>query len=154
MKLRRLGVILASAVPLMSCGVAGGDSAIACNETIPAPCGEIAHCVLDDDEFLQGTFPGSQIFVIRTTEPQQVIFSFEFSNRISAGTTLILTSTEPDCSQQSTYMNPSDIFQLAGASGVLSFPITMTEVGDHLIQFSSDSYCSYQLSYQVNTPGM
>jgi hypothetical protein len=97
---------------------------------------------------LQGDFPSSQAFVIRTTNPEQVTFSFEFNNRISAGTTLTLTSTEPDCSEQSSYSSKSDIFQLAGASGILSFPITMTEAGDHLIQFSSDAYCSYQLVYQ------
>ena len=159
MRRRRRGAVLVGAVPLTavlltSCGVTAGDGVNQCTQSIPAACGDIAHCVLDDDQYLQGTFPGSQIFVIRATEPEQVTVSFQFDNRISPGTTLTLTSTEPDCSGESTYMSPGDIFQLAGASGVLSFPITMTETGDHLIQFTSDAYCSYQLSYQVGAPGM
>jgi hypothetical protein len=148
---RRAIVAIAIAGPalLPCCGVTAGDSLDPCNETIPAPCGDVAHCVLDSSSYLQGTFPGMQTFVVRISSPAMVTFSFQFTNRISAGSMLTLTSTEPDCSQTSTYMNPGDIFKLAGADGVLSFPITMTEVGDHLIQFSSDAYCSYQLSYDL-----
>jgi hypothetical protein len=143
-----VALAIAGGALLPCCGVtAGGGSLDPCNETIPAPCGDVAHCVLASDEYLQGTFPGMQTFIIRIAAPTMVTFSFQFTNRISAGTTLALTSTEPDCSQSSTYMNPGDIFKLAGAAGILSFPITMTEVGDHLIQFNSDSYCSYELSY-------
>ena len=144
----RVGAALVGTIILSSCGVTAGETVNPCQENFPAPCGTIAHCVLTNNEFLQGSFPGSQIFVIRTTAPEHVTFSFDFTNRISAGTTLTLSSTEPDCSERSTYMNTSDIFQAAGGSGILSFPITMTEPGDHLIQFSSDAYCSYQLVYQ------
>jgi hypothetical protein len=145
---RPVVLALGGAFLLVSCGVTSGDDENPCNQNIPAACGTIAHCVLDSDQFLQGQFPGSQSFVVTTQAPEMVTFSFTFSDRISAGTTLVLTSTEPDCSERSTYMNPADIFQLSGASGVLSFPITMTEPGDHLIQFSSNAYCSYQLVYQ------
>jgi hypothetical protein len=147
----RLGVLalaLALFVLLLSCDSVTTGSANPCNEMIPAPCGMISHCILADDEYIQGSFPGSQTFTIRIAAPEMVTFSFEFTNRISAGSMLTLTSTEPDCSETSTYTAPGDIFMLAGASGILSFPITMTEPGDHLIQFSSDSYCSYDLSYQ------
>jgi hypothetical protein len=143
-----LVVALGGTFLLASCGVTAGDGVNPCDQNIPAACGTIAHCVLDNDEYLQGQFPGSNSFVVNTVGPQMVTFSFQFTDRVSAGTTLTLTSTEPDCCERSTYMNPGDIFQLAGASGVLSFPITMTQAGDHLIQFSSDAYCSYQLSYQ------
>ena len=157
MTLRRAATLATTLLALslvMSCGVTAGDSQNVCTQDIPAPCGAIAHCVLADDQYLQGTFPGSQTFVINTEEPEMVVFSFEFTNRISAGTTLTLTSAEPDCCEQSTYMSSGDIFQLAGPSGILSFPITMTQAGDHLVQFNSDSYCSYQLSYQATSPGM
>jgi len=148
--MRRLvgAAIATTAVVLLACDVTSGDSLNTCTETIPAACGQVAHCVLASSQYLHGTFPGSQIFVIRTQTPERVTFSFDLSDRISAGTTLTLTSTEPDCSGQSSYTNMGDIFELAGASGILSFPITMTEAGDHLIQFSSDSYCSYDLVYQ------
>lgn len=147
-RLAALLVAAASLSALPSCGVTAEDSLNQCNQTIPAPCGTIAHCILDNNEYLQGTFPGSQVFLIRVDAPKMITFSFEFTNRISAGTMLTLSSTEPGCSQTSTYMSMSDIFKQAGASGIITFPVTMTEPGDHLIQFNSDAYCSYQLSYQ------
>jgi len=148
---RGFGAALAATillVVLVSCGVTAGDSVNQCTDTIAAACGMTGHCVLDSDQYLQGQFPSSQVFILRTATPAEVTFSFEFTNRISAGTTLTLTATEPDCSGQSSYTSPGDLFQTAGPSGVLSFPITMVEAGDHLIQFSSDAYCSYDLAYQ------
>ena len=148
---RGIGVALATAILLVllaACGVTAGDSLNQCTETIPSACGEEGHCTLASDQYLQGQFPSTQIFIIHTATPALVPFSFEFTNRISAGTTLSLTSTEPDCSGESSYTSPGDLFQTAGPSGVLSFPITMMQAGDHLIQFSSDAYCSYALAYQ------
>lgn len=144
----RLGAALLVTAALSSCGVVGGGSPNPCQQTIPSACGAIAHCVLADNESLSGQFPGSQSFVVRAAAPQMVTFSFAFDNRVASGTMLTLTSTEPDCTEQSTYMTTSDIFKLAGATAILSFPITMTQAGDHLIQFTSDAYCSYQLTYQ------
>jgi len=144
------GAALAGAIAVVSlaaCGVTAGDSLNLCQDNVPSACGTVSHCVLDSDQYLSGQFPGSQIFVIHTATPEQVTFSFVFDNRISAGG-LTLTSTEPDCSEESSYMSQGDLFELSGASGVLSFPITMTEPGDHLIQFTSDAYCSYELAYQ------
>jgi hypothetical protein len=135
-------------VPPLSCGFTDGSDPNPCNDNVPAACGDIGHCVLDTDQYLQGQFPGSQSFVVRTDNPKTVTFSFTFDNRIAAGTHLTLTSTEPDCSATATYTSQGDLFELAGPSGVVSFPIQMIEAGDHLIQFSSDSYCSYELRYQ------
>jgi len=145
-----LAAAIASAFPLLalSCQFTSGASQNQCQDSIPAACGNIAHCVLDGSQYLEGQFPGSQSFVVRTAGPQVVTFSFTFQNRVSAGTGLSLTSTEPDCSQQSAYTSQGDLFEAAGAGGVLSFPIRMTLPGDHLVQFNSDAYCSYDLRYQ------
>jgi hypothetical protein len=147
---RRLAVALVVSVvgaAVLSCNFTSGTSLNQCQDTIPAACGSTAHCVLDGDQYLQGQFPGAQVFIVRTTGPQTVTFSFVFQNRVSPGTQLTLTSTEPDCSGVSSYTSQGDLFELAGASGVLSFPIEMMSAGDHLIQFSSDAYCSYELRY-------
>lgn len=144
---RWVHALFATAPLVVSCSPTAGDSVNACNQSIPAACGDIAGCVLGTDQYLQGAFPSMESFVVRTQNPEQVTFSFQFTNRISAGTTLTLTATEPDCSDQSSYTSPGDIFEISGASGILTIPITFTEAGDHLIQFSSDAYCSYELSY-------
>jgi hypothetical protein len=143
-----LGLGLGLAGLLSSCGFTAGSSLNQCQDTIPAACGSTAHCVLDSDQYLSGEFPGSQTFIVRTTMPQTLTFQFVFQNRVSPGTQLSLTSTEPDCAAQSSYMSQGDLFQLAGPSGVLSFQIEMMTAGDHLVQFNSDAYCSYELRYQ------
>jgi hypothetical protein len=144
----RFGAALLGIVAITSCGVTSGDSLNPCQSTIPSACGSIAHCVLANNQYLSGQFPGSQSFIVRTATPTMLTFAFEFSGRISNGTGLTLTSTEPDCTETSTFKSQGDIFQAGGASGILSFPITVTEPGDHLVQFNSDAYCSYQLAYQ------
>jgi hypothetical protein len=148
---RRLGSVLMVGLAgfALSCQFTQGNSLNECTDTIPAACGDTAHCVLESDQYLQGFFPGSQTFIVRTTQTVDVTFSFVFTNRVSPGTAgLSLTSTEPDCSQQSSYTSEGDLFQLAGASGIVSFPIHMATPGDHLVVFSSDAYCSYQVKYQ------
>jgi hypothetical protein len=144
--MRRLVGVLPAV--LLGCGFAAEKSPNACTENIPAACGETAHCVLDSDQYLQGIFPGTQSFIVRTSAPRAVTFSFTFLNRETPGMGLTLTSTEPDCSEQSSYTSQGDLFELSGQSGVLSFPIQMVEAGDHLVQFQSDAYCNYEMLYQ------
>jgi hypothetical protein len=142
--------LLVVALPafLFACDFTGTRSLNQCNQDVPAACGGTGHCVLDSDQYLQGSFPGSQTFIVRTDHPQTVTFSFTFDNRVTPGTGLSLTSTEPDCSEQSSYTSQGDLFELAGPSGVISFPIQMIEAGDHLVQFQSDAYCNYEMLYQ------
>jgi hypothetical protein len=145
---RRGDLALVTAVCLTSCDFTSSATLNPCQQTIPAACGGTAHCVLGGDEYLQGFFPGTQTFVVRTDTPRNVTFSFVFQDRRAAGTGLTLTSTEPDCSEQSSYASQGDLFELAGASGVLEFPIQMTNAGDHLVTFHSDAYCSYEMRYR------
>jgi hypothetical protein len=145
----------ASALGVASCQdptlFTSGRGANVCQDTIPAACGNTAHCVLTPSQFLQGKFPGSNVFIVRTDGAQTVTFDFLLADRESSGSRLDITSTEPNCSQQSSYasetLNP-DIFMLAGPDGVLSIPIRMATAGDHLVQFNSDAYCSYTLRYE------
>lgn len=132
----------------LACDFTSGKTLNPCDENIPAACGSMGHCVLDSDQYLQGSFPGSQTFIVRTANPQTVTFSFTFENRETPGTGLQLTSTEPDCSEQSSYTSQGDLFEQAGSSGVISFPIQMIEAGDHLVTFHSDAYCNYEMLYQ------
>jgi hypothetical protein len=147
MSLRRTVTALALAA-VGACGVAGTDSPNPCMTSVPAPCGDIANCVLDSDQYLSGQFPSTQTFVLHTDNAQLVTFSFQFDDRVSAGSGLTLTSTEPDCNEQQSYTSTGDLFEDAGASGILSFTLTLTQPGDHLVTFTSDAYCSYELTYQ------
>jgi hypothetical protein len=141
-------LVAALTVAVLACGVTGTNAPNPCTGSVPGPCNMIGECVLDSDQYITGQFPSTRQFIIHTDNAQLVTFSFQFNDRVSAGTMLTLTSFEPDCNQQSSYTSMGDLFTDSGASGVLSFPITMQQPGDHLITFSSDSYCSYDLSYQ------
>jgi len=141
---------LLAALPafMLACDFTSGHDPNACTSNIPAACGGMGHCVLGSDQYLSGSFPGAQTFIVRADHPQTFTFQFTFTNRLTPGTGLSLTSTEPDCSQQSSYQSRGDLFELAGDTGVISFPIQMVEAGDHLVSFQSDAYCSYEVFYQ------
>jgi len=140
--------VLALTVVATACDFTSGANLNVCTESIPAPCGAIAHCVMADSDYVHGTFPGAQTLIVRTSVPKTITFSFTFTDRNAAGTGLTLTSTEPDCSQQSSYSSQGDLFEIAGPDGILSFPIEMTTAGDHLVQFQSDAYCTYDMRYE------
>jgi len=144
-KRRSVWVLTAAGI---ACDFTSGANLNVCQDSIPAPCGAIAHCVMGESDFVQGSFPGSQTLIVRTSVPKIITFQFVFTNREAAGTSLTLTSTEPDCSEQFSYTSQGDLFELAGPDGVLSFPIQMTTAGDHLVQFQSDAYCNYEMRYE------
>ena len=140
--------VLVLATAGIGCDFTSGVNLNACADSIPAPCGAIAHCAMADSDYIQGSFPGSQTIIVRTSVPKTITFKFSFTNREAAGTGLTLTSTEPSCSEQSSYSSQGDLFELAGSEGILSFPIQVTTAGDHLVQFQSDAYCTYEMRYQ------
>ena len=144
----KTGSVLVLTVAIMACDFTSGANLNVCQDSIPAPCGAVAHCVMGQSDYVQGSFPGSQTLIIRTSVPKTITFQFVFTDREAAGTGLTLTSTEPDCSEQFSYTSQGDLFELGGPDGVLSFPIQMTTAGDHLVQFQSDAYCNYEMRYE------
>jgi hypothetical protein len=106
--------------------------------------------VLDTSHYLDGDFPSARRFIVRTMGEADVKFEIYLDNRHAPGTTLRLVVSEPSCNEKATYDSAGvDIFRAAGMDGIIGIPIHTTQPGDHLVELSSDAYCSYVLRFSV-----
>jgi hypothetical protein len=129
-----------------------GRDRMACEDSIPTACGSTARCVLDTSHYLDGDFPSGRRFIVRTTGEADLNFEIYLDDRHSPGTSLRLQIAEPSCNEKVTYDSAGiDIFQDAGADGILAIPMHTVRPGDHLVELSSDAYCSYVLRFSMQT---
>ena len=132
-----------------------GRDSMVCEDSIATACGSTARCVFDTSHYLEGDFPSGRRFIVRTAGEADLMFEFYLDDRHSPGTSLRLQVSEPSCNEKVTYDSAGkDIFQNAGADGILAIPIHTVRPGDHLVELSSDAYCSYvlRLSMQTTSP--
>ena len=123
-----------------------------CEDSIPTACGSTARCVLDSSHYLDGDFPSGRRFIVRTTGEADLKFEIYLDDRHAPGTSLRLQVSEPSCNEKVTYDSAgTDIFQDAGADGILAIPMHTVRPGDHLVELSSDAYCSYVLRFSMQT---
>jgi hypothetical protein len=129
-----------------------GRDRTVCEDIIPTACGATARCVLDTDHYLDGEFPSGRRFIVRTMGEADLKFELYLDERHAPGTSLRLEVSEPSCNEKSTYDSAgTDIFKSAGADGILTMPMHTTRPGDHLVELSSDAYCSYVLRFSMQT---
>ena len=119
-----------------------------CEDSIPTACGTTARCVLDTSHYLDGNFPSARRFIVRTMGESDLKFEIYLDNRHAPGTSLRLEVSEPSCNEKATFDSAgADIFREAGEDGIIAMPIHTTRPGDHLVELSSDAYCSYVLRF-------
>jgi hypothetical protein len=129
-----------------------GRDRIVCEDSIPTACGATARCVLDTGHYLNGQFPSARRFIVRTMAEADLKFELYLDDRHAPGTSLQLVVSEPSCSEKASYDSAGvDIFTSAGADGILGIPAHTTRAGDHLVELSSDAYCSYALRFSMQT---
>jgi hypothetical protein len=129
-----------------------GRDRLACEDSIPTACGSTARCVLDTSHYLDGNFPSGRRFIVRTTSEADLKFEIYLDDRHAPGTSLRLQVAEPSCNEKETYDSAGkDIFQNAGADGILSMSMHTVRAGDHLVELSSDAYCSYVLRFSMQS---
>jgi hypothetical protein len=132
-----------------------GRERLVCEDSIPTTCGATARCVLDTGHYLDGDFPTGRRFLVRTTAEADLTFEIYLYNRHAPGTSLRLVVSEPSCNERLTYDSAGrDIFQDTGGDGILTIPFHTTRPGDHLVELSSDAYCSYALRFSMETASL
>jgi hypothetical protein len=150
------GVLLACLLGLCACDkksffTLGRDHTV-CEDSIPTACGATARCILDTDHYIDGDFPGGRKFIVRTMGEADLKFELFFDDRHAPGTSLRLELSEPGCNEKSTYDSAgTDIFKDAGMDGILAIAMHATRPGDHLVELSSDAYCSFVLRLSMET---
>ena len=154
--MKRWGLLLSLLVGLAGCDNESffkiGRDPLTCEDSIPTACGATARCVLDTKHYLEGDFPSGRRFIVRTSGESDLKFEIYLDNRHAPGTSLRLEASEPSCNEKTTYDSAgTDIFQDAGADGILAIPVHTVRPGDHLVELSSDAYCSYVLRVSMST---
>jgi len=128
-----------------------GRDPMVCEDSIPTACGTTARCVLDTSHYLSGDFPSARRFIVRTAGESDLKFEIYLDNRHAPGTSLRLEVSEPSCNEKETFDSAgADIFREAGDSGIITMPIHTIQPGDHLVELSSDAYCSYVLRFSAS----
>jgi hypothetical protein len=120
-----------------------------CDESWPI-CDGIAGCILGDTSYREGHFPGEGRFIVRLAEPSVVRLSFLLEETLAAGEQTVLTWYEDGCRGRirqeisgRNFVAESD--RLDG----FSREADLNAVGDHLIEFSSDTQARYVLKVDV-----
>ncbi len=113
-------------------------------------CGVPSGCVLDEDHYVEGAFPGTQRVVVQAEDrDMELSIRIFFSSMKASGTELLVQIYEPDCTVDTTvsraHLQDLDIFDEAGDNRTLTFELTTQKDGEHLLELYSDATTEYLL---------
>jgi hypothetical protein len=116
-------------------------------------CSITAQCILDGDEYLQGSFPSTQRFIVTTQGEVDITVSILFASRGSSGVDTHIFWYEPNCLDREEWSSDGiDIFREAGEDGIIEQTARMTQFGNHMIEVSSDAFADYFIKTDVASP--
>lgn len=124
-----------------------------CEGAVPV-CQFRAGCVLGDDEFVRGEFPGAHRLVVRTELPRsRVRVRLLLSETLFPGTEVLIQLWTPGCGALDRVdLVDVDFFARAGDDGVLEFTLDAPEKGDHMLEVFADMSAAYVLVADVLEP--
>jgi len=117
----------------------GNRSEVACDGALTVCKGQTAGCVLDDQHYLQGTFPGERKLIVETkASGKQIRVLLFLDHKQSPGTELEVSWYEPGCADQYKYNlskdpQAGDLFQKTGSKSIVQVEQVTTTAGDHLM---------------------
>ncbi len=124
-----------------------------CDSTWPV-CTTIAGCVVNDTLYLEGTLPGTRRMIVRTTGQASITVSVYLKTEGATGTNTLIEWNDASCGTvASDSMTGADFFKSFEAAGVFSQTQNVSQEGDHLITFTSDSTADYLLKVDVTEIG-
>jgi len=134
-----------------------GDRSLDLCEGVFHQCkGQTAGCILDEEHYIEGTFPGERKFLVETTQGDWKIKVLIFlAERLSPGTETEVRWYEPGCTDEYKYQLSKDnlagdLFEQAGRSQVFEVEHPVIEAGDHLLSVWSDAVCRYDLRIEIH----
>lgn len=112
-------------------------------------CGVTATCVLDDEHYLRGSFPGARRVVTHTVEDRTELWvRLYFTEELAPGTELLVQVLELDCwveDDGEEHLVDEDVFALAGQDRTLELQVTAAEAGEHLLEVYADAAAGWLL---------
>jgi hypothetical protein len=134
-------------------GFAGARDENVCDSTIPV-CNTTGGCVLDEDHYLKGEFPGTRRFVVRTHGEAAVKVRLYFDMPKSPGADTNIYVYECGCVERFAFETAGrDIFREAGPDQQFDWETKVYQGGDHLVEINSDAVSSFYLRVDVSELG-
>ena len=147
-------LLLLIALPLAGCLSAeetfiGAGLPILCDDAYYI-CNVTAGCILDEDHYLEGVFPGTRRVVFVASVPEQdVRVRFYLKEMEAPGTELMVRIFEPSCTMgtanSSASLTDVDLFEEAGDDRTIIFELSVLDDGEHLVEIFSDASATYLL---------
>lgn len=123
-----------------------------CDDTYPV-CQVTAGCVLQESEYVEGTFPGQRQVIVVAPAGAVIHVDLYFVDETASGVDTEIRWHEPGCFETYRWASEGrDIFLEAGDTRVLSESRQVEETGDHLIEIFSDATLEYWLRVRVDAP--
>jgi hypothetical protein len=151
-------VALAGAIAVSSCKSPEdafiGDRLLSLCDEAYWICDVPAGCVLSEDEYVEGVFPGvRRVVVVTEKEDVDLQVRLFFRKMEAPGTELLVQLYEPDCTiipdLGQAQLVDVDLFEKAGDDRILAFDLTALQIGEHLLEIYSDSSVEYLLIVDV-----
>jgi len=116
-------------------------------------CNRPSQCVLADDEYTEGGFPGVRRLVVPVeTENTTIEIRLFFQTMEFPGTELSLQLFDPDChidpNDGEIHVLDTDIFEVAGDDRTLTYRLESSRPGEHLLELFSDAGAKYLLTIE------
>lgn len=114
-------------------------------------CQKPAGCVLDEDHFVEGVFPGTRRVVVVSDEVDgEFRVRVFFKSTLSPGTELLVQMYETNCTLNAALAQERivdvDIFEESGDDRVLDFELKVQQKGEHLVEIYSDASAEFLLT--------
>jgi hypothetical protein len=145
-------LLVLAAIFMCSCETAeeafvGDRLATLCDEAYWI-CGYPTGCVLDEDHYVEGAFPGIRRVAVDVKDPETELKIRLFLSKMeSPGTELLVQVYETDCTLNTdiarAHLIDVDLFEEAGSDRMLSFDLTVLQAGEHLVEMYSDASVEY-----------
>ncbi len=149
------GAILGASLFIAGCADAestftSGRIETLCNDSIPV-CSVMAGCTLGTDQYLKGEFPGGQHTIVRTdVDEARLVARFLLSDQVFPGTEFLVRAYDTGCADfDEGLTNDRNLFELAGADGILEYHVDVVGRGDHLVEFFSDMAAGFLFAVDI-----
>jgi len=122
-----------------------------CNGSWPV-CTTSAGCFVGNSYYLEGQFPGTRRFVVRTDGQASIAIALFLKSQGAAGEQLRIEWNDASCGNKSVVeVDGKAFFKEVEAEGSLWRVKSVFRGGDHLIEVSCDSTAEYLLKAEVGT---
>jgi hypothetical protein len=123
-----------------------------CNGSWPV-CTTTAGCFVGNAYYLEGQFPGTRRFIVRTDGQASVKISLYLVTEAAVGNTIRIEWNDSACGtkfvEETTGTN---FFKDVETNGSYSVTSNVFQPGDHLIEVTCDSTAEYMLKAEIGAP--